>query len=271
VKSHYTYKMSFMDLYYYGVRSCYGSPYEDEYYSSSEVIRDMRAYKGITFIKQILNVYPTRYLANEAEQNLLTPSVIDDPKCINLNSQSNPYTRGRAGAKISYFKSVVPQFSSDHRFVDTYRRITPMDINFRVSTQIYNNGRGKWPIWKFLAHPDRMIEYLPSTGTTVYAPGREDRLMSDNLKSGVTKYYLTDIASVSGSELESAMNLLVYHTVPGQTFLVLNLIAERMRLMTPNQIVKFKYFLDKIWSISPALQEYQFQYDLFKKIQGLKL
>jgi hypothetical protein len=81
-KFHYTYKITFVDwFYYYGMRTCEVTPEEDIYWGSPTTHKDK--WNTAMFSKEILVVYDSYEECSEAEIELIKPVYKTDPLCLN--------------------------------------------------------------------------------------------------------------------------------------------------------------------------------------------
>jgi hypothetical protein len=82
---HYVYRLTNMrnGVYYYGVRTCLGDPYNDPYMGSSTRIREEYKGRKKEFRKDIVSVQPTRSLAFTVEGILVNEWQLSQDKCLN--------------------------------------------------------------------------------------------------------------------------------------------------------------------------------------------
>lgn len=226
VMKHYVYQLTTQapngsELYYIGVRSSSTEPELDTTYMSSSKLVDHMRGQGIEFTKRILDVYPSRDLANQAEQTLLEMlNAAVDNTYINLHAITKPYEAGRAAEKIQYFKTLFPKLEPVYGTPKT-RDLQHWETRYRI-------GQCPWA-YKFIGHPERLKWYWHTTGTRSYWPGRSDGLMTQTKKHCL--YYKTDLTQLDGTPLERIQELYLNHYVEGQRTPVLELIEELMTML----------------------------------------
>jgi hypothetical protein len=92
---HYTYKIDFVDgYYYYGVRQCECDPIEDVYFGSPRTHK--AKWNTTMFTKTIVSEHNTREEAMEEEKELIGDNFKSDPMCLN---EHNAIHFDRLGAK----------------------------------------------------------------------------------------------------------------------------------------------------------------------------
>lgn len=223
--NHYTYMMTTENLeqplFYIGVRSSKTKPENDIDYKSSSKLVEQMIFSGVSFKKEILFTYNTREEAELGEQQLFDEfDCVNLINCINIHSNSNPYTIDNAKRKIRYFKSMIPQWNIEVESLKQkvkLSKLTLLDLDFVIRETKHSGG-----VLHFSSHPEFYKEYFMSTGAITFYPGRQDNLMS--VKKGKKKFYKTDLLSVVGSPEEIILELLEHHYVSGQTTAVLQYI-----------------------------------------------
>jgi hypothetical protein len=124
-ESHYVYRLThkLTGVYYYGVRSCNGDPYDDPYMGSSTRIR--KEYKGRKkeFRKDIVSVQPTRSIAFVVEGFLVNEWQLSQDKCLNAKlggeNQHGKCSRERQLAGIAKAKAAGKYKGGKRKFVST--------------------------------------------------------------------------------------------------------------------------------------------------------
>jgi len=101
--NYYTYKINFVDgFYYYGRRSCKCRPEDDTYYGSPKTHKDK--WRTTMFSKEIISTHNTLEESDIAEGELIGDSYKTDPLCLNEHNRGNFYNTGHsleARAKMS--------------------------------------------------------------------------------------------------------------------------------------------------------------------------
>ena len=82
---HYVYRLThkLTGVYYYGVRTCLGDPYNDPYMGSSTRMREDYKHRKKEFRKDIVSVQPTRSIAFVVEGFLVNEWQLSQDKCLN--------------------------------------------------------------------------------------------------------------------------------------------------------------------------------------------
>lgn len=85
---YYTYRINFVDLYYYiGKRTCYCPPAEDIYWGTPITHKDK--WNTTMFWKEITGVWESAEILGEQEKKQIEPYYKSDPFCLNMNCGGN--------------------------------------------------------------------------------------------------------------------------------------------------------------------------------------
>lgn len=177
MKSHYTYLLTdkVNSMFYFGVRSCEGSPEDDNYMGSSRYVNEA-VENGVEFIKVVSATYSSREEANKAEEDFL--------KSLDCGRDENWYNKSN-GAK-NFCTEGIPM-SESHK-----------DTLIKLSTERWSNGemnvnvestKKRWAEGKMSHVPFLAGKKIREGGTKVSLRG-ENRTDTQKANDKVNKPFL---------------------------------------------------------------------------------
>lgn len=130
--TYYTYKINFVDgFYYFGSRKCEVKPEEDVYWGSPKTHKDK--WKTTMFFKEILCVYDTSEECSDEETKLIKPVYKTDPFCLNRNCSGS----------INFTPEVRKKMRENHKGMKGKTRSPEQrqKISERMMGHTYNKGQ----------------------------------------------------------------------------------------------------------------------------------